>query len=123
LTNAFTLAARTVSDWGKLIFKVFPHRVQVPNAPSFPPVTIQSGAFVFMVVISFLSKFTVKATVSSARLCLRVGSYSTAHQHLHICSVMKEQKGIVRRGWQHYAQLARPAVKIPFKTASALKSA
>jgi hypothetical protein len=49
------LAVRTFIDWGRLTFRVSPHRVQVPSAPSLPPVTIQSVLFMLILVLSIRS--------------------------------------------------------------------
>ena len=62
LMNALMLAVRTFIDWGRLTFRVSPHRVQVPSAPSLPPVTIQSVLFILVLSIrSVIIEFFLRA--------------------------------------------------------------
>ena len=92
------LASRTASDWGRLIFRVFPHRVQVPTAPSFPPATIQSGDFFLMVESSFLSTFDTKTCMLFNLFLRRASAFALACTRLLINisisgSVVRKSKG------------------------------
>ena len=85
------LAVRTFIDWGRLTFRVSPHRVQVPSAPSLPPVTIQSVLFMLILVLSIRSviiEFFLRA----------------------------QQKGHSAPRRQHYAQLATDSQRIALRS-------